>query len=33
MAIVFLGESLQLFHIVGILLIAAGISMATRFRR
>lgn len=33
MAIVFLGESLQWFHIVGILLIAAGISMATRFRR
>lgn len=33
MAIVFLGESLQWFHIVGILLIAAGISMATRLGR
>jgi drug/metabolite transporter (DMT)-like permease len=33
MAIAFLGESLQWFHIVGILLIAAGIFMATRFRR
>ncbi len=33
MAIVFLGESLQWFHVGGILLIAAGISMATRFRR
>ncbi len=33
MAIAFLGESLQWFHLVGILLIAAGIFMATRFRR
>ncbi len=32
MAIVFLGESLQWFHLLGILLIASGISMATRAR-
>ena len=33
MAIIFLGESLQWFHAGGILLIAAGIFMATRRRR